>query len=196
MKKLTLGILAAALCVLISSLPLGAAQDKEAPATPTIEMSHVVTVKAKVESVDPGKHTVTFQGPEKSVTVKVEEWVDLDKIKTGDTVDIIYYESVSAQVYKKQEEPRPTRLQKIQYKKGKPSDQPEAVAARNIEISGTVQSVDKRNNIIVIEDPAGNLKAHKVKDPKNMEKFEEGDGVAVNLIQAIAISVEKARKTD
>lgn|GEM_PF-4015486 len=197
MKKFTLGFFGAALSVLIISLPLGAAENKAVPALPSIEMSHVVTATAKVEAVDKDKRTVTLQGPERTVTVKVEDWVDLDKIKSGDTVDIIYYESLSAQVYKKEEQPRPTRMQKIQYKKGKASSpQPEVSAARGAEISGTVQSIDTRNSIIVIEDPAGNLKAHKVKDPKNLEKIGEGDSVSVNLIQAIAVSVEKARKTD
>lgn len=196
MKKMMFAV-AAALSILLLTFPLGAADNKEAPAIPSIEMSHVVTATAKVAAVDQEKRTVTLQGPEKNVTVKVEDWVDLEKIKSGDTVDVIYYESVSARVYKKQEEQRSSHLQKIQYKKGSASGpQTETAAARDIEISGTVQSIDARNNIVVIEDPAGNLKAHKLKDPKNLEKMEEGDSIAVDFLQAIAVSVEKARKTD
>lgn len=196
MKKLTLGIITAALSFLIISLPLEAAETKEAPralTTPDIEMSHVVTATAKVEAVDRDKRTITLQGPEQTVTVKVEDWVDLKKIKSGDTVDVIYYESASARIFKKQEEPRPSRMQKIQYGKGKDSGpKPEVTAARDIEITGTVLSIDTSNNIIVIEDPTGNLKAHKVKDPKDMEIFEEGDMIAVSPTHAVAVSVEKA----
>ncbi len=193
MKKITLGVMTAAISLLILSIPLGAAEQKEAPKVPQVELSHVVTDTAKVEAVDKAKRTVTLQGPDNLIVVKVEEWVDLDKIKPGDSVDIIYYESLAAEIYKKGEKPPLARLQTIRYAKRADADQkPAEAAVREITLTGTVQSLDTRNNIVVIEDADGNLKAHKVKDPKNMDKMEEGDTIVIRLVQAVAVSVEKS----
>jgi Cu/Ag efflux protein CusF len=193
MKKITLGFIAAVLSLFVISLPLGAAENKEAPKAPQIEMSHVVTATAKVEAVDKEKRTVTLKGPENAVTVKAEDWVDLDKVKPGDSVDAIYYESLTAEIYKKGEKPPLAGTQSIKFIDGSASTQaPSAAAAREITFTGTVQSLDARSNIVVLEDSDGNLRANKVKDPKNMDKIEEGDTIVVRVVQAIAVSVEKS----
>jgi len=192
MKKITLGVVAAALSLLILSIPLGAAEQKEAPKVPQIEMSHVVTATAKVEAVNEANRTVTLQGPENTVIVKVEEWVDIGKVKSGDSIDVIYFESLVAEIYKKGEKPPVSGVQTIKYVNGSAGEKPAAAAARETILKGTVQSIDTSNRIVVIEDPDGNLKAHKVKDPKNMDKIEEGDTVVISLTQAVAISVEKS----
>jgi hypothetical protein len=193
MKKITLGVMAAALSLLILSIPLGAAEQKEAPKVPQIEMSHVVTTTAKVGAVNEANRTVTLQGPENTIAVKVEEWVDLGKVKSGDSIDVIYFESLVAEIYKIGEKPPVSGVQTIKYINGSASgEKPVAAAARETILKGTVQSIDTGNRIVVIEDPDGNLKAHKVKDPRNMDKIEEGDTVVIGLIQAVAISVEKS----
>lgn len=193
MKKISLVIAAAALSFLILSIPLGAAEQKESPKAPQIEMSHVVTATAKVEAVNETNRTVTLKGPENTITVKVEEWVSLDKIKPGDSIDVIYFESLVAEIYKKGETAPLAGVQAIKYINGSSSgEKPAAAVAREVVFRGTVQSIDNVNKIVVIEDSDGNLKAHKVKDPRNMDKFEEGDTVVIGLLQAVAISVEKS----
>lgn len=193
MKKISLAIVAAALSLSIISIPLGAAEQKESPKAPQIEMSHVVTATAKVEAVNEANRTVTLKGPDNPITVKAEEWVNLDKIKAGDSIDVIYFESLVAEIYKKGEKAPLPGAQAIKFINGSASgDKPAAAAAREVVFRGTVQSIDAGNKIVVIEDPDGNLKAHKVKDPRNMDKIEEGDTVVIGLIQAVAISLDKS----
>jgi hypothetical protein len=59
----------------------------------------MVAVTARVTKVDRAKQEVTLKGPEgRSVTVAVEEPAVLDRLKTGDLVDITYTEAVAIAV--------------------------------------------------------------------------------------------------
>lgn len=193
MKKTILGFGAAALSMVLLSVPPEAAEQKASPQVPQIEMSHVVTAAARVEAIDEANRTVTLKGPDIRITVKAEDWVDLDKIKPGDSVYVIYFESLVAEIYKKGEKPPLPGMQAFKYLDlSGTGEKPAAAATRQAVLTGKVQSMDTRNRIVVIEDPGGSLRAHKVKDPVNMDKLEEGDTVVLRLIQALAISIEKS----
>lgn len=199
MKKIKFAIIAAALSLFIISIPLHAAEYKEAPPqsapkTPPIETSRLISTTATVEAVDLANRTVTLRGPNRTVTVKAGDDVkNLDQVKAGDLVNITYYESMMAQIYKKGETPPPSGIQAKQFREGAPAGQmPAGAVARSIQITATVQSIDKAKNIVVLKTPEGNLEAHQAKDPKNLEKVEVGDTVLLSLTQAVAISVERA----
>lgn len=195
MKKLSIGIIVV-LSLFILSIPLQAAEYKEAaaPKTPPIETSRLVTATATVEAVDVANRTVTLKGPNRTVTITVGEDVkNLPQIKVGDSVDIVYYESLVAQIYKPGEKPPVSGIQAKQYREGAaPGQMPAGTAARSIQILETVQSIDKAKNIVVLKAPDGSLDAHQVKDPKNLDKVDVGDKVLISLTQAVAVSVERA----
>ncbi len=198
MKKSTLVIFTAAICLFVASLGLQAAEYKEQPRsepkTPPIETSRLVTATATVEAVDLANRTVTLKGPNRTVTVKVgEEVKNLPQIKPGDIVNIVYSESLMAQIYKKGETPPPSGIQAKQYSEGAaPGQMPGGTVARSIQMTETVQSIDKAKNLVVLKAPDGSLDVHQVKDPKNLDKVEVGDTVLITLTQAVAVSVEKA----
>jgi len=194
MKKMTIVIFAAAVCLFIVSAELQAAEYKEAPKTPPIETSRLVTATATVEAVDQANRTVTLKGPNRMVTIKVgDEVKNLPQIRVGDLVNITYYESLIAQIYKKGETPPPSGIQAKQYQEGAaPGQMPGGTAARSIQIAETVQSIDKAKNIIVLKAPDGSLDAHQVKDPGNLDKVEVGDTVLIRMTQAVAVYVERA----
>lgn len=200
MRKFALVFFVAALCVSLTAIPLHAAEYKEKPAsapkTPPIEMTDLVTTTATVEAVDQANRTVTLKGPNRTVTVKVgDEVKNFPQIKVGDLVNITYYESLVAQIYKKGETPPMTGIQAKQYSEGAaPGQMPAGTVARNIKMTAKVESVDKANNLVVLKAPDGSLEAHKVKDPKNLDKVEVGDTVLISLTQAVAISVDRAGK--
>jgi hypothetical protein len=198
MRKLSF-VFAAILLLFIVSIPLHAAQYKEAPPqsapkTPPIETSRLVATTATVEAVDQANRTVTLKGPNRTVTVKVgDEVKNLPQVKVGDLVNITYYESLVAQIYKKGETLPPSGMQAKQYSEGAPQGQmPAGTVARNIQITETVQSIDKEKNIVVLKAPDGSIDAVQVRDPKNMDKVEVGDTVLISLTQAVAVSVERA----
>ncbi len=183
----------------IISIPLHAAEYKEAPSqsapkTPPIETSRLITATATVEAVDQANRTVTLRGPNRTATVKVgDEVKNFDQIKAGDLVNIAYYESMMAQIYKKGETAPPAGIQAKQFKEGAPAGQlPAGTVGRSIQVTATVQSIDKAKNIVVLKTPDGSLEAHQVKDPKNLQKVEVGDTVLLSLTQAVAVSVERA----
>ncbi len=197
MKKMAFGIFAAVLCFSVICIPLHAAEYKEspqAPKTPAIEMSHLVTAQATVEAIDQANRTVTLKGPNRMVTVKVgEEVKNLPQIKVGDLVNLTYYESLVAQIYKKGETPPPSGMQAKQYgERAAPGQMPSGTVARQFQITETVQSIDKANNTVMLKAPDGSVDAHKVRDPKNLDKVEVGDTVLITLTQAVAVSVERA----
>jgi hypothetical protein len=195
MKKASFAIFAAVMFVFLISIPLNAAEYKEQPKTPPFEMSHLVTATATVEAVDQANRTVTVQGPERKVTVKVGDQVqNFSQIKPGDLVNLTYYESLSAQVYKKGETPPTSGIQAKQFgERAAPGQMPAGAVGRQFTITETVASIDKDNNIVVLRAPDGSLDAHKVMDPKqNLAKLDVGDTVVITVTQAMAVSVEEA----
>lgn len=197
MRKTSFVVFSSVLLVMLFSIPLNAAEYAEPQKTLPIEISHLVTTTATVEAVDLANRTVTLQGPDRTVTVNVGDQVkNLPQVKPGDLVNITYYEALKAQIYKNGETPPSTGIQAKQYSEGAaPGQMPAGTVARQYSITETVQSIDKSNNIVVLKAPDGTLDAHKVLDPKNLQKLDVGDQVVISLTQAMAVSVERAKNS-
>lgn len=70
--------------------------------SPSELQMRTVTMQAKVDSVDPAKRTVTLTGPEgRSQTFKLDQNVQLDQIKPGQTINARYIEGVAVELEKK-----------------------------------------------------------------------------------------------
>jgi Cu/Ag efflux protein CusF len=63
-------------------------------------MTREVRVVASVEAVDAKKSSITLRGPERTLTMKVEDPKVLEGVKKGDMVEAVYLEGVSIKVEK------------------------------------------------------------------------------------------------
>jgi Cu/Ag efflux protein CusF len=63
-------------------------------------MTREVKVVASVEAVDAKKSSVTLRGPERTLTMKVDDPAILKDVKAGDMVEAVYLEGVAIKVEK------------------------------------------------------------------------------------------------
>jgi Cu/Ag efflux protein CusF len=57
-----------------------------------------VTLRGNVVGVDTKARTVTVQGAERTVTLPVEDDIDLGKVKVGDQMEAVFQESLALRV--------------------------------------------------------------------------------------------------
>lgn len=195
MKKVF--ILAAA-AVWILSLSTGAfaqATKGAAPAErPKVVKERAAVMTATVQAIDLNTRIVTLKGPKGEVRdIKVgEEAVNLPQVKVGDLVTVKYYESLAIEVIK------PGTVsgagEKSAIVRAKPGEMPGAMAARQSTVTATVTAIDKKKGTITLKGPEGKTVVAKAENPKNLEKVKVGDELMITYTEALAISVEKAKK--
>jgi hypothetical protein len=161
-------------------------------AKPSVTKSAVVTATATVQAIDLEHRLVTLLGEEGNTFVIVvgPQAKNLSQVKVGDIVQVAYYESVAVKVYKPGEAPPQIDQTKV-VTTAKKGEMPGGLAADQVTVTATVQSIDKENQTAVLVGPEGNPVKVKVEDPKNLENVNIGDEVVVTYTKAYAISVDK-----
>ena len=194
MKKV---FILAAVFVLALSLAVAGAQEKKAQGTaeqPKVVKERVAAMTATVQAIDLNTRMVTLKGPKGEVrTIKVgEEAVNLPQVKVGDLVTVKFYESLAVEVIK------PGTAsgagEKTAIVRAKPGEMPAGMAARQSTVTATVTAIDKKKGTISLKGPDGKTVVAKAEDPKNLDKVKVGDELMITYTEALAISVEKAKK--
>lgn len=192
MKKLSLCVFTAAIFLFVAAISLSFAQMDQAKTGP-FEISRLIKATAKVEAVDQKNREVTLKGPNGPVDIKVGEEVrNFSQIKPGDLVNVAYYESLSAQLYKKGEKLPPGIQAKQFMGRAAPGELPAGAVGREVTLATEVEGIDKKNNTVTLKTQDGSVAAYKVRDPKNLDMLSVGDHILFKLTQAAAVSVEKA----
>lgn len=193
MKKL-LAVTIAAL-VALSSGGAALAEEKAPAKKPYVKRERTVTATATVQAIDLDKRVVTLKGPEGNVfDVTVgKEARNLPQVKVGDEVTVKYYEALSATVYKKGEAPQVEGATEG-LARTKPGEKPGGVAGRQMTVTATVEAIDMKKPTVTLKGSEGKLLTVKIKDRKNLENVKVGDEVVLTYTEALAISVEKAKK--
>jgi hypothetical protein len=184
--------------VLMLSLSTGAfaqATQGAAPAErPKVVKERTAVMTATVQAIDLEKRIVTLKGPKGEVRdIKVgEEARNLPQLKVGDLVKVKYYESLAVEVMK------PGTVsgagEKSAIVRNKPGEMPGGTAARQSTVTATVTAIDKKKGTISLKRPDGKTVIAKAEDPKNLDKVKVGDDLMITYTEALAISVEKAKK--
>ena len=195
MKKL----LAVTIAVLVGLSSGGAAlaEEKAPVKKPYVRNERTVTTTATVQAIDLDKRVVTLKGPkgnEFDVTVG-KEARNLPQVKVGDEVTVKYYEALSAKVYKKGEAPQVEGATEG-LARTKPGEKPGGVAGRQMTVTATVEAIDMKKPTVTLKGSEGKLLTVKIKDRKNLENVKVGDEVVLTYTEALAISVEKAKKQE
>ena len=71
---------------------------------------------------------------------------------------------------------------------------PGGVAARQVEITTTIEAIDKKTAMVTLKGADGNLTPVKVRDPSKLDRVRVGDLVTITYSQAVAVAVEPAPK--
>jgi hypothetical protein len=195
MRKYFIFSMAVVLVLGIGTAAVG--QDKKGePATgkPKVVRENVVKVTATVEAVDLTNRVVSLKGPKGNVfDLKVGDKVkNLPQVKVGDKVVARYYESIAVRLMKPGEPAGAAATQAAGA--AKPGERPAGVVANQVTVTATIEDISPKKTFVTLKGPGGKTVDVKVRDPKNLENVKVGDQVEITYTEALAISVEKAKK--
>jgi hypothetical protein len=153
-----------------------------------------VKVEATVQAIDLPKRVVTLKGSKGNIfDLKVgEEAKNLPQIKVGDLVTVQYYESLAFQVIKAGQAGVESAGSGVA--RAKPGGKPGGVAANQVTVTASIEAIDAKNKYVTLKGPEGKTQEIKVKDPKNLKNVKVGDQVVLTYTEALAVSVEPAKK--
>lgn len=181
--------LAAALVLAVLAAPLLA----QAPATSGVYAVNEISATGTVEAVDLAKRTVTLKGEGGRVeTFAVDPAAkNLDQVKPGDVLVILYKESLVWELNKPG-----AGVQGVEavgaVATAKKGEMPGGVVGQQVTATVTITQIDAKAPTITIKGPAGNERTIRVKDPKKLEGVKVGDTLDITYTEAVAISVERA----
>jgi len=165
------------------------AQDKATPAAkkPTAHREKAGTITATIQAIDLEKRIVTVKGGPKDQVIELkagEKVKNLSKLKVGDVVVVKYFASLAVRMAK------PGEAESVATSEVKKAGS----QARQVTVTATVQDIDKNTNIVFLKGPEGNIVGVKAEDPKRLDELKVGDQIVVTYTEALAISIEKAKK--
>jgi hypothetical protein len=166
--------------------PMG--QQQNAPGAMT---GDVITATATVQAVDVADRSVTLQMPDGTdLSVNVPPDVpNLDRLQTGDKIDITYMDSVAVAL----QPPGSTPPQAtVQQESGQLGGGQGRYTVERTTVTAKVVSVDQKKNKITFEGPQGKKQTVKVKDKavqKQLGSLQPGQSVQVTYTEAVAMSL-------
>ncbi len=179
--------------VLVMATALLAAETEKGQTS--VRRERVVTATATVEAIDLPNRLVTIKGPKGNVvTVAVDERVkNLPQVEVGDQVKVKYYEAVAVRVLAPGEK-TPIATATGGVTTAEPGQKPAAAGRRELTVTATIEAINKKAGTVTFKGDEGKTVTVKAQDPKNLELVKVGDKVEITYTQALAISVEKAKK--
>lgn len=152
---------------------------------PGVMSSSLVTASATVQKVDKAKSEVTLKSPDgRTVDVKAEPDVHLDRLHVGDKVTASFYDEVAVSLQKPSAGP-PKMTTKTVQRAG--------VTATQSTVTARIVSVDPPNKTVVVRGPRGEQHTLKVENPDlqaRLTQIKPGDNIDVIYTQAVAVSIE------
>jgi hypothetical protein len=155
------------------------------------EQSRLTHMTATVSSIDRSDRSVTLKGDSgQETTINVPNDVKaFDKLKTGDKVDIDYYESLAVSLAPSGSKPTTSE------RHGRSVDMGGGVRGREVMVTAEVVSIDPSANTVTFKGPKGNMRTIHVENPSLQEKLtslKPGQVVQFDYTQATAASIRPA----
>ena len=186
-KRLTIIIILAAVisgCTMLNTKPEEMAKG--------IEVDNTVVMTAEVVAIDKIDRTIALLGSEGDIVdLEVgEEARNFNQIKVGDMLKVVYYESVA--IYIGEKGTQPDANAGIIAGRSAMGEKPGGFITEVIDISATVESINKFKRTLKLKMPDGNVVKTKVdKSVKAFDSLKKGDAIHARLTEAVAISIEK-----
>jgi hypothetical protein len=166
---------------------------KEPAALPSgVVQENTISSTATVKKIDLKTREVTLVGAEgKPFIVKCGPEVrNLPQLKIGDEVTATYYESLAYEVHKPGTVEPGTRAS-VGAARAEEGQRPGAVTANVVQITATIESIDKSVPSVTLRRADGELIPVKVRDAKKLDAVSVGDMVEITYTEAMAISVDQ-----
>jgi hypothetical protein len=154
-----------------------------------------VEISAQVVAIDKATRTVSLKTPKGDVVdiVASADVKNFDQVKVGDYLFVRYAQALTLELQKvKTSAGQPSVREEAA--KAKPGEKPAVAGAREVTAIATVTAVDKKNSTIALKGPRGNVVTLDVRNPDQFKVIKKGDQVEVTYTEALALSVEPAKK--
>ena len=158
-----------------------------------IQRSETVSLSATVEAVDLETRMVTLRPPAgKPFRIHAgKEVVNLPQVKAGDEVVAVYSEALAVRMAKPGED-RADISQEMG--RAKPGSKPGGYEVIETTVTAKIEDINKSRQTASLRMPDGDVQTVKVKDPANLEKVRIGDTIVITYREALAVSLQKAKK--
>lgn len=180
---------------LLSALlvPLCAVSASEHTGEPLAAGDAAVAV-ATVVAIDAKTRDITLKGSEgDEVTITAGPEVrNFDQIERGDKVIIEYYEALAIALGPKGSGIR-EQVDTLEVERAEPGEKPAGRLTRRVGAVGTVESVDAKNNFLVLKGAESTVEMM-VSEDVDLSKVKPGDEVEAVYIASLAVMVEPAPK--
>jgi len=196
MKQPSVLVLAASLVAAFAFPAAALAEDK---AVVTSSPGHASIAQkrrlvATVEAVDAAKREITLKGPKgKVVPLSVSPDVrNLEQVKVGDQVVVTYIEALSLTLMKEGKALRATTT-KSDGVRAPEGAKPGGAVAEHVKVTADVIAVDQKTHMVTLKGPKQEVDLY-VADPAQLKLIKVGDQIEAEYTQALAITVEPAKK--
>lgn len=151
---------------------------------------------ATVVGIDPASRMVTLKRPNGQVVnvTAGEEVRNFDQIKVGDTVTAEYTQALSLDLKKGGSGIRKS-VERETAARMPEGAKPGGAVGREITILANVVSVNKKDQVVRLQGPHGNIVDVKVQDPDDLKNVKKGDQVQAVYTEALAVAVQPASPT-
>jgi len=196
MKQPSLLLLAASLAAAFAFPAAALAEDKavvtSSPGQASIAQKRRLV--ATVEAIDAAKREITLKGPKgKVVPLSVSPDVrNLEQVKVGDQVVVTYVEALSLTLMKDGKALRAT-TSKTDGVRAPEGAKPGGAVAEHVKVTADVIAVDQKTHMVTLKGPKQEVDLY-VADPAQLKLIKVGDQIEAEYTQALAITVEPAKK--
>jgi len=181
-----------ALPVFAQQGPTGAQVTASSPGKAAI--AQTVKASAGITAIDKATRTVTLKtaAGESFDVVAGDEVKNFDQMAVGDQVVVQYVRALSLEVKKGGGAAATT--EKADAVRAKAGEKPGGAIGRQVTVMAEVVAVDPKQKIIKLKGPKGNVVVLDVQNPEQFKAVKKGDKVEAVYTEALAISVEPAKK--
>lgn len=187
MRARIIGIVAA----MAAAIPL--AGSSPVHAQKPVSVSEAVTETFTIEAIDQTARVVTLKNKEGEVEDLFvgPEVSRFEALKVGDVVTFRYYESMVSALRRPGQAPRPNEAVGVV---PSPGTRPGGTISQQQTATVTIQAIDPKAPSVTVKSDQGRVMSFRVENAKNLEGYKVGDTVEVTYTQALAVSVEPAKK--
>jgi hypothetical protein len=182
----------AAAPALAQQAPVGAQVVTSEPGKASI--TNVAKVSAIVTGIDKATRTVTLKGPKGNSLDVIcgDEVKNFDQIKLRDEVVVAYIQALTLELRKTSG--ARAAVESSDAVRAAPGQKPGAAVGRQVTVLADVIDVNAKKKTITLKGPKGNVVVLDVQNPDQFKVVKKGDQVEANYVEAVAISVEPAKK--
>jgi hypothetical protein len=195
MKNLLAAVVAALLLLPFAGGVSAKEKAPDAKAQHSVKRGKLITTTATVVSVDQKQRIVTLKDPKGIISdIKVGDEVrNLAQLKAGDLVTVKYYQSLLIELMKPGKGAGDMQT-KTTMERAKPGEKPHGMIGGQVTVTAKITAINKKDQTVTLKGSGGKSVVAKAENPHNLDLVKVGDELKITYSEAVAISVEGAKK--